>query len=141
MDDEKELHRLNLLFYRCLETLDMACMESIWLREDWVRSVHPGWDVLVGWDAIRGSWERIFASTAWIRITPTDVKIHVLGDSAVVACTENITTADGDQLGVAVAAAQATSVFVRTPEGWRLVLHHASPAPMLVTHSFSGTVQ
>ena len=54
MDDEKELHRLNQLFYRCLETLDMSCMETIWLQEDWVRSVHPGWDVLVGWDAIRG---------------------------------------------------------------------------------------
>jgi ketosteroid isomerase-like protein len=56
-----------------------------------------------------------------------------------VACSENITTADGEELGVAVA--QATNVFCRTPEGWRMVVHHASPAPMLVTHSFSGTVQ
>lgn len=139
MDDEKELHRLTLLFYRCLETLDLACMETLWLQEDWVRSVHPGWDVLVGWDAIRGSWERIFESTAWIRVQPTDVKIHLMGEAAVVACSENITTSDGDHLGVAVA--QATNVFCRTPAGWRMVVHHASPAPMLVTHSFSGTVQ
>jgi ketosteroid isomerase-like protein len=139
MDDEKELHRLTLLFYRCLETLDMGCMEKVWLQEDWVRSVHPGWDVLVGWEAIRGSWERIFESTAWIRVQPTDVHIHLMGEAAVVACSENITTADGEELGVAVA--QATNVFWRTPDGWRLVVHHASPAPMLVTHSFSGTVQ
>jgi ketosteroid isomerase-like protein len=141
MGDEKELHRLNLLFYRCLESLDMARMETLWLHADWVRSVHPGWDVLIGWDAIRGSWERIFESTAWIRVTSTDVKIHVLGETAIVGCCENITTAQGDDLSVAVAVAQATNVWLRTPEGWRMVVHHASPAPMLVTQEFSGTVQ
>jgi ketosteroid isomerase-like protein len=139
MVDEKELHGLNLLFYRCLESLDMGCMERLWLHEDWVRSVHPGWDVLVGWDAIRQSFQQIFASTNWIRVTPTAVDIHVLGSVAIVACSENITTAQDGDLGVAVA--QATNVFLRTPEGWKLVVHHASPAPVHVTQPFSGTVQ
>jgi ketosteroid isomerase-like protein len=139
MGDEKELHELNLLFYRCLETLDMACMETLWLHEDWVRCIHPGWDVLVGWEAIRDSWDRIFANTRWIRVAPTDVHIHVFGRSAVVACSENITTTQEGDLGVAVA--QATNVFVRTAEGWRMVVHHASPAPVLITQPFSGKVQ
>ena len=139
MGDEKELQRLNLLFYRCLETLDMECMESVWLQEDWVRSIHPGWDVLVGWEAIRESWETIFASTHWIRVTPTAVDIHVLVTTAIVACSENITTTSDGDLGVAVA--QATNVFVRTREGWKMIVHHASPAPVVITQPFSGKVQ
>jgi ketosteroid isomerase-like protein len=139
MGDEKDLHQLNLLFYRCLETLDMACMEGLWLQEDWIRCIHPGWDVLVGWDAIRESWEQIFASTNWMRITPTATDIHVLGATAIVACSENITTAQDGDLGVAVA--QATNVFLRTREGWKMIVHHASPAPVLITQPFSGKVQ
>ena len=139
MGDEKELHRLNLLFYRCLETLDLPCMENVWLQEDWVRCIHPGWDVLVGWDAIRDSWARIFSNTNWIRVAPTDVHIHVLGRTAIVACSENITTSQDGDLDVAVA--QATNIFVTTREGWRMVVHHASPAPVLITQPFSGKVQ
>jgi ketosteroid isomerase-like protein len=139
MGDEKELHQLNLLFYRCLETHDMACMETLWLQEDWVRCIHPGWDVLVGWEAIRDSWDRIFSSTTWMRVTPTDVQIQVLGQAAIVTCSENITTSENGALDVAVA--QATNVFVRTEEGWRMIVHHASPAPVLITQPFSGKVQ
>ena len=139
MGDEKELQRLNLLFYRCLETLDLACMEGLWLQEDWVRCISPGWDVLVGWEAVRESWEQIFASTHWIRVTPTAVDIHVLGHTAIVACSENITTTSDGDLGVAVA--QATNIFLRTREGWKMVVHHASPAPMMITQPFSGKVQ
>ena len=114
-------------------------MERLWLHEAWVRCIHPGWDVLVGWETVRQSWEQIFASTSWIRVTPTSVDVQVLGDVGIVACAENITaTSDGD---VGVAVAQATNLFLRTPEGWRMFHHHASPAPVHVTQPFSGTVQ
>jgi ketosteroid isomerase-like protein len=139
MGDEKELQRLNLLFYRCLETLDMACMEGLWLQEDWVRCIHPGWDVLVGWETVRESWEQIFASTHWIRVAPTAVDIHVLGRTGIVACSENITTTSDGDLGMAVA--QATNIFLRTREGWKMVVHHASPAPVVINQPLSGQVQ
>jgi hypothetical protein len=39
---------------------------------------------------------------------------------------EHITlTNDGSTRGTAI----STNVFLRTPSGWRLVMHHASPAP------------
>ena len=84
-------------------------MERLWLHEAWVRCIHPGWDLLVGWEAVRESWEQIFAGTRWIRVTPTSVQIQVLGDVGLVGCAENITaTSDGD---VGVAVAQATNLF------------------------------
>jgi ketosteroid isomerase-like protein len=58
---------------------------------------------------------------------------------AVVTCSENITAQSEEDVGMAVA--QATNLFRKTPEGWRLFHHHASPAPVQVTHPFSGTVQ
>jgi ketosteroid isomerase-like protein len=139
MDDEATFASVNAGFYKALETLDVAAMDRLWLHEPWVRCVHPGWDVLVGWSQIRESFEQIFAGTRWIRVIPTGVDVKVFGDVAIVACSENITaTSDGD---VGVATAQATNIFLRTPEGWRMINHHASPAPVRVTQPFSGTVQ
>ena len=139
MDDRQGAQSANDSFYRALEALDLEAMSRIWLHSEWVRCTHPGWEVVVGWDAVRESWESIFANTRWIRVTPTALGLQVLGDVAIVGCSENITATQGDQIGVAVA--QATNLFLNTPEGWRLVHHHASPAPVEVTQPFSGRVQ
>jgi hypothetical protein len=139
MADDDALAAVNAGFYRALETLDAAAMDRMWLHEPWVRCVHPGWDLLVGWDRVKESFDQIFAGTRWIRVIPTGVDIKRFGEVAIVSCSENITaTSDGD---VGVATAQATNIFLRTPEGWRMINHHASPAPVRVTQPFSGTVQ
>lgn len=138
-DVKDQLREANDHFYRALETLDLAAMERLWLHAPWVRCIHPGWDVLVGWEGVLESWRRIFEDTPWIRVTATQVQVEVFGDVALVGCAENITTGqDGD---VVVAVAQATNLFMRTADGWRLIHHHASSAPVHVTQPFSGIVQ
>lgn len=138
-NDREALREANGAFYRAVEELDLAAMERVWLHEPWVRCIHPGWDLLVGWEKVRQSWEQIFSGTRWIRVIPTSVDIQVMGEVGMVGCAENITaTSDGD---VGVAVAQATNLFIRTPEGWRMFHHHSSPAPVHVTQPFSGTVQ
>jgi ketosteroid isomerase-like protein len=139
MSEVDELRAVNERFYKALEELDLEQMERLWLHEPWVRCIHPGWDVLVGWEHVRESLEQIFASTGWMRVTPTECNIHVFGDVGMVACAENITASRDSDVGVAVA--QATNLFRRTPEGWRMFHHHASPAPVRVTQPFSGTIQ
>ena len=138
-DPREALRESNAAFYRAVEELNVSDMERLWLHESWVRCIHPGWDLLVGWEVIRQSWEQIFSGTSWIRVTPTSVDIQLLGDVGMVGCAENITaTSDGD---VGVAVAQATNLFLRTADGWRMFHHHSSPAPVRVTQPFSGTVQ
>ncbi len=139
MDDQEVLREQNARFYQAVEELSLPAMEALWLHEGWVRCIHPGWDVLVGWERVRKSFEQIFANTRWLRVIPTSMEIHIIGDVGMVACAENITSASEDDVGVAVA--QATNLFRRTPEGWRLFHHHASPAPVHVTQAFSGTIQ
>jgi ketosteroid isomerase-like protein len=136
---KEELREANDRFYHALEALDLAAMERLWLHEPWVRCIHPGGDVLVGWESVRDSWARIFQDTPWIRVTATQVQVQVFADVALVGCAENITTGSNGDVGVAVA--QATNLFQRTSEGWKLVHHHASSAPVLVTQPFSGIVQ
>ncbi|MGH9888203.1 MAG: nuclear transport factor 2 family protein [bacterium] len=139
MDDGDLLLGQNARFYQAIEELSVSGMDELWLHEDWVRCIHPGWDVLVGWERVRQSFEQIFASTRWLRVIPTAVEVQIIGEVGMVACAENITsTSDGD---VGVAVAQATNLFRRTPDGWKLFHHHASPAPVHVTQAFSGTVQ
>ncbi|HET7746480.1 MAG TPA: nuclear transport factor 2 family protein [Vicinamibacteria bacterium] len=139
VDDRRRLIDANHAFYRALEDLDLAAMEAVWFHDASVRCVHPGWDALAGWEQVRYSFQQIFAGTRWIRVIPTAIEAIVIGDAGIVTCTENITATRDDDVGVAVA--QATNIFRRTAAGWRMILHHASPAPVSVTESFSGTVQ
>ena len=138
-DVKDQVREANERFYRALEALDLPAMARLWLHAPWVRCIHPGWDVLVGWESVHESWRQVFASTPWIRVTATQVQVEVFGEVALVGCAENITTGRDGEVGVAVA--QATNLFMRTVEGWRLIHHHASSAPVHVTQPFSGIVQ
>jgi ketosteroid isomerase-like protein len=138
-DDRNAVREANEAFYRALEGLDLHAMEALWLHEPWVRCVHPGWEAIAGWEAVRRSWEQIFANTAWMGVASTGVDVVVVGDVGIVSCVEDITATQG--LGLGLGVAQATNVFVRRPEGWRMAIHHASPAPVNVTQPFGGTDQ
>jgi ketosteroid isomerase-like protein len=124
VSDDAEVVDANARFYRAFETLDIAEMDRVWAHGEHVQCVHPGWPLLSGWDAVRTSWETIFANTAEMRFTVSDVRAVVGVDLAWVTCTENILS---DVAGrVSVTAILATNLFERGRDGWRLVHHHAS---------------
>lgn len=139
MEDGESLRETNERFYSALDALDLRAMDALWLHEPWVRCVHPGWDVLVGWELVRQSWQQIFESTRWMRVTATGVEVIAFGDVGLVSCSENITAKNEEDVGLAVA--RATNIYLRQGEGWRIFHHHSSPAPVQVTQPFSGTVQ
>jgi len=136
MSDVAEVEQANARFYQAFETLDLARMELVWARGEHVKCVHPGWPILIGWDAVRASWESIFENTAEMRFTLSDVRASACGDLAWVTCTENIFSEVQGRLGVT--SVLATNLFERGPDGWRLVHHHAShilaPAPDATTN-------
>ena len=134
-----ELLGANASFYESLESFDLAKMKAIWYRGEGVRCVHPGWEAIHGYDAVIESWDQVFRNTGWMRVTPTDVSTWRVGELGLVYCAENITAKHDDEVGVAVT--MATNVFRHTELGWRMIVHHASPAPVEVTQSFNGTLQ
>jgi uncharacterized protein (TIGR02246 family) len=131
----------NEAFYEAFEAHDLEGMSRVWLHDSSVRCVHPGHDLLQGWKAVRASWKEIFANLQWIRLSPTNVTVTVgaTDDVAVVVCTENVTEQRGDHLSVSVKI--ATNIYRKSGGDWRMVHHHASPAPVNVTQPFSGIVQ
>jgi ketosteroid isomerase-like protein len=123
-DDRTEVEEANLRFYRAFEALDRGEMDKVWAHGDHVKCIHPGWPLLSGWDAVRASWETIFQNTGEIRFTIADVQTLVRGALAWVACTENILSQVHGR--VSVTSVLATNLFEHGPDGWRLILHHAS---------------
>ena len=129
----------NRSFYESLENFDIVAMKSLWYHGGGVRCVHPGWEAIDGYEAIIESWQQVFKNTGWMRVIPTDVSTLRIGDMGLVYCAENITAKNDEGVGVAVT--MATNVFRHTDMGWRMILHHASPAPVEVTQPFNGTLQ
>ena len=132
MADAKEraaVERVNAAFYEAFENADLDTMRDLWLDHEESLCVHPGALPVRGTAAISRSWALIMANTPYIKFFLTDVEVSVRGDVASVTCTENVLTADdrAGPDGFGGARAVATNVFVRTPEGWRLWIHHASP--------------
>jgi hypothetical protein len=112
-------------FYRAFESLDLGRMELVWLRASYIKCVHPGWGLLLGWGPVMESWQRIFENTLFMSFRLTDVRVEVVGDFAWVTLTENLESEQRD--GRTTAQALATNLFERRNEQWLLVHHHASP--------------
>jgi len=124
MSEEDAVREANERFYRAIESLSIGAMDVVWAHGDHVQCIHPGWDLLVGWDAVRRSWEIIFKNTIEIRFTLGDVRVRIEDAMAWVTCTENILSQSRGN--VSVTSALATNLFERHAGEWRLIHHHAS---------------
>ncbi len=133
------MEKINQEFYDAIQQLSISRMERLWLHEEWVKCIHPGWELIQGWTAIRDSWESIFRNTQSMQIAVTQIAAHVEGDIGIVACTENISSyfTEGMRSGLAL----ATNLYLRRENRWFMVLHHASPVPLDESVLLNETVQ
>jgi ketosteroid isomerase-like protein len=90
--------------------------------------VHPGWELLVGWDYVQESWQRIFENTRRMQVGISDLSVRVEAGTAWVNCVEEVTSSF--DTGFSTARVQATNIYVKRNGAWRLVHHHASPIPV-----------
>ncbi|MFD5766647.1 nuclear transport factor 2 family protein [Streptomyces sp. NPDC127049] len=132
--DRAAVEAANTAFYAAMEEGDFDRLEDLWLDDGGteISCVHPGWPVLTGRGEVLRSYALIMAHTDYIQFFLTDVRTSIGGDTALVTCTENILSGgpaeDGAELGPLVGQlVVATNTFRRTPEGWRIWSHHASP--------------
>ena len=123
-----EVEAANLAMYSAFESADIDGMARVWddVEPDAVVCIHPGWPMLRGRSHVLRSWSAVMAGTEYIQFFLTDVRISVLGDTAVVTCTENVLT-EVTESGQAGNTVVATNVLVRRADGWRVQVHHGSP--------------
>ena len=124
-NDAAAILALNERFYVAFRELDFEAIAACWAQTEADFCVHPGWEMLRGWEEVRESWRAIVAGAAYMRIHPSEEVVVVHGDMGHVTCVEEIYTIAG---GVTTHARVAsTTLFIRTPLGWRIEGHHGSP--------------
>jgi uncharacterized protein (TIGR02246 family) len=114
-----------IAFYEAFERADLAGMMAVWAEDDDIVCIHPQGPRLTGFEAVRDSWMQIFAGgTSRLRVRTIEAR-RFEGQSVAVHSVVEVLSAPGQQ-GPAQSVC-ATNVYELTPNGWRMVAHHASP--------------
>lgn len=116
-------------FYEALERGDLEAMMAVWAEDEDILCVHPAGPRLTGHDEIRKSWAQIFSGPQRVRVAVSH-QVTLSGMMiAVHSVQENFTVQGASRSDVQPAPVVATNVYLRTGAGWRMIVHHASPAP------------
>jgi uncharacterized protein (TIGR02246 family) len=113
-------------FYEALERCDLEAMMAVWSEDEDIVCVHPAGQRLAGQAQVREVWRQMFAGgpSMRVRVTRQVVIAGVMIEAHSVH--ENITVTGEQRPRPPMVA---TNVYLRTAAGWRMIVHHASPAP------------
>lgn len=132
-------------FYEAFERCNLSAMMAVWAHEDHVVCIHPQGPRLAGFDAVRASWAEIFSGGPSFKMRVSEVRASHGQTLAVRTVYETLIPEAGGAAGGAGGAGGApapifaTNVYLLTPNGWRMILHHASPSPPGTTAEEQGT--
>lgn len=112
-------------FYAAFAAADARAMRQLWEESAEVVCAHPMGAAIQGFEPIMESFAQIFANGPRMRFTVDRVSLIAGHDLAVSVVYEHIHGADATTPHPPILA---TNIFRRGADGWRLVLHQASPA-------------
>jgi len=113
-------------FYDAVERADLEALMAVWAEDEEIVCIHPGGARLTGYTAIRDAWRRIFEGGPRLKVRLSGATAVQTPFTVVYSVIEHISVRDDESRRAPVIA---TNVFVRGTLGWRLILHHVSPAP------------
>ena len=113
-------------FYEALERADLDAMMAVWSEDEEIVCVHPAGQRLAGQAQVREAWRQMFAGGTGMRVQVGQQVVVTGMMVAVHSVHESITVAGEPRPRPPMVA---TNVYLRTPSGWRMIVHHASPAP------------
>jgi len=111
-------------FYTAFAKADVDAMMAVWLESDAITCVHPVGPRISGREAVRAGWQELFRGGSGLRFRLGEVNriqdallsIHILHEHITVP-------GESGERPPAV----ATNIYQLTQDGWRMILHHASP--------------
>lgn len=113
-------------FYESLERSDLDAMMAVWSEDEDIVCVHPAGQRLAGQAQVREVWRQMFAGGPGLRVRITQ-QVVIAGVMLEVHSVHENITVTGEQRPRPPMV--ATNVYLRTAAGWRMIAHHASPAP------------
>lgn len=113
-------------FYEAFMKQDLDAMMAVWSDDDEVYCVHPRGPRVTGVAQVRESWRHIFAGAQSVRFDVREQHLLQAMMVSVHSVYEHIALAGETR---ARASIVATNIYMRTERGWRMMVHHASPAP------------
>ena len=114
-------------FYDALERADLEAMMEVWSEDEEVSCIHPGGPRVAGIVQVRETWTQMFKSGQRLQVQLSDQVIVSGMLFAVHSLHENILVRSGHGEGTR-SIVVATNVYQRSGSGWRMLLHHGSPA-------------
>jgi uncharacterized protein (TIGR02246 family) len=115
-------------FYEAFMKHDLEAMMAVWADDDEVYCVHPRGPRISGVAQVRESWRQIFSSAQTVRFQVREQHLLQAMMVSVHNVYEQITMADESRTRGSIVA---TNIYMRTDHGWRMMAHHASPAPAI----------
>jgi len=115
-------------FYEALERCDLEGMMAVWSEDDEIVCVHPAGARLTGQDQVRESWAKMFAAGPRARLS-IEQQVAISGMMLAVHSVYERFIIPEAKPEAQPAPIVATNVYLRTAAGWRMIVHHASPAP------------
>lgn len=112
-------------FYEAMQSADIEKLMACWADEDDIVCIHPGGPRVVGLGAIRAAFDAMFAHGGSIHARPESIRRVDSLASAVHHVLEKVEVMTSE--GPNMAYVLATNVYHKTAQGWRMVVHHASP--------------
>ncbi len=114
-------------FYRAFQEADLEAMAGVWAEAEDIVCIHPLGPRLHGRRAVLESWEQILSGGQAVDIVLSDQHRTQVTGLAVHVVTEHLAFARGDKhyRGHSI----ATNIYRLGADGWRMILHHASPLP------------
>ncbi|MBC3870760.1 YybH family protein [Undibacterium oligocarboniphilum] len=111
-------------FYDAISRADLDGLMHLWADDEEIVCIHPGGSRLIGHAAIRASFEVIFERGS-VQIAASQLHATHNMLTAVHSVIEQIPRQSDAIPDVHILA---TNVYVKTPHGWRITMHHASVA-------------
>lgn len=118
--EQQAVLKTNEAFYRAFSNNDIVSMEDLWSTQFEITVIHPGWPVLQGRESVMSSWNQIMTVDTPAHITCVNVKVNLLGDVALVICTEVL-----EEIELI-----ATNTFILEEGNWKMIHHQAGPLPL-----------
>ncbi len=122
-------------FYDAFERADLNLMMAVWADESNVVCIHPQGPRLAGLTAIRQSFAEIFSHGPNGQLKVSELRKHEGQTLAIHSVYETFQSADPQ---TKLPPVLATNVFQLTPNGWRMIVHHASLSPQGTTVEEQG---